>query len=130
MSECQFDNAHHPRFCMTHFKLTDRDCSAELCDVGAGELRAEVKRLREELNLWMGRCDKMSSLVVVYHEELESQKEAPRRVVKALVVCKAELSLYHGIEEGRHQCPIQPSQGMVLAEEALAFAKGVLDGKE
>ena len=31
MKECNFDNAHHPRICMTHLEETGKDHAATLC---------------------------------------------------------------------------------------------------
>jgi SMC interacting uncharacterized protein involved in chromosome segregation len=103
------------------------------------DLEAEVERLREALHDAEAigdfptelrdrlRLKEGAEAMQVIVAELQ---QALRRVVGALKVCRAELDEYHAIEEGRHQCPIQESHGMFLAEEALAFAASVMEKEE
>ena len=43
--ECRFDNAHHPRICMTHLEQTGKDHSAALCTHALAALREQVRGL-------------------------------------------------------------------------------------
>ena len=83
-----------------------------------------AKRLQEIVK---GQHELFTNAVKEQTADIEKHKEALRRVVGALEVSNAELSLYHNMEERRHNCPCQPSRGMILAEEALAFARRVME---